>query len=721
MSYLSDFREKIAANDYTGFLKLWEEYCYSDEPDGEELKQILLDTKKSDLGHPFGQHVNRAISLAKTVKDLPLQHEILKLIFDIQTLNSEDLAETAFLYLKEKYGTDPLFEKKIHLIGLRNKENFQGALSHYDLLSHIAKGKFVYHTAGWGTGEILDLSMIREELTLEFENVIGQKHLSFANAMRTLIPLSDDHFLARRFGDPDLLQKQAEKNPIEILHLLLRDLGPKNAGEIKEELCDLVIPSAEWTKWWQNAKTKLKKDTLIQSPKNLQDPFILLKKEVSHEESLVKALEEKPDLTKMIHLVYSHLRDFPETTKNKDLQASLQSKLTELLAAPSLPMAQKLQLYFLLDDLSLDTDCEKQIQEILQTTSDVIPLLQEVDVLSYKKRALTIIRKIRKDWQEIFFSLFFSMTQNFLRDYLLSELLTIEPKEILHKKLEEILRNPRSYPQVFIWYFQKILEPETKLPFSDPKGLSRFLEGFFILLDYLENKPEYREITKKMAQLLTANRYKVIRQIMQNASVAEVKEFILLSTKCRLLSTHDIKIIQSLAEVIFPSLAEKNAAAILPFEQEKLWALQESYDRMRKHLEHISTTEMILNAKEIEEARSHGDLRENAEYKAALEKRARIQGEMKTLSDALQKTCILTSNDVTTDTVCVGTVVVCKNSKGEPVTFTILGPWEATPEKNILSSQSKLAKRMIDKKTGDSFQFQDETFVIQEIKSFFNK
>jgi transcription elongation GreA/GreB family factor len=130
---------------------------------------------------------------------------------------------------------------------------------------------------------------------------------------------------------------------------------------------------------------------------------------------------------------------------------------------------------------------------------------------------------------------------------------------------------------------------------------------------------------------------------------------------------------------------------------------------------------MVLNAKEIEEARSHGDLKENAEYKAALEKRARIQSEIKTLSDALQKASILTKNDVVTDKVGIGTIVTCQNSKGAFVTFTLLGSWEASPEKNILSSQSKLAKRMIDKKVGESFDFQEEKFTIREIESFFDK
>src|SRR5205085_3420258 len=98
----------------------------------------------------------------------------------------------------------------------------------------------------------------------EFENVTGIKHITFENAFKTLIPLSDSSFLARRFAHPDELEAEAKKDPVTILKLMLNDLGPLTAGQIKDELADLVIPEKDWTKWWQNARTRIKKDTMVQ-------------------------------------------------------------------------------------------------------------------------------------------------------------------------------------------------------------------------------------------------------------------------------------------------------------------------------------------------------------------------------------------------------------------------------------------------------------------------
>ena len=130
--------------------------------------------------------------------------------------------------------------------------------------------------------------------------------------------------------------------------------------------------------------------------------------------------------------------------------------------------------------------------------------------------------------------------------------------------------------------------------------------------------------------------------------------------------------------------------------------------------------ETVQNAKEIEVARSHGDLRENAEFKAALERRDRLQAELKLLSDQIAKARILTSEDVVADEAGVGTIVTCKDSKGNKTSYTLLGPWDANPDEQILSFQSKFAQAMKGKAVGQSFSFQGESFTITEIVNYFD-
>ena len=195
--------------------------------------------------------------------------------------------------VQQRYGSHPHYADILRISGLRGKENLQGVLSAFDLLAHINKGKFVFHAGGWGVGEVMELSFLRESILVEFENTPGQKSVTFAIAMKTLNPLTETHFLARRFGNPDLLEQEAKKDPAAVVKMLLTDLGPKTASEIKDEMCGLVIPEPEWTKWWQQARSRLKKDLSVETPSSLKEPFHLRGKTLSHEQEFLGLIEKK--------------------------------------------------------------------------------------------------------------------------------------------------------------------------------------------------------------------------------------------------------------------------------------------------------------------------------------------------------------------------------------------------------------------------------------------
>lgn len=721
MAYLKDFRERIQNNDYPGFLKIWEEYCYGDQPDGEEMIAVLESVRSSELAKPFGLHVERLLPLWRELTDQKMIHSVLRLIFDLETTSSETLAELGTEYLKTQYADDPLLHEKLRLVGLRSQDRFQSAIRNFELLTHFQKGNFVYHTAGWGTGEILEVSLVREEVSIEFEYVMGPQYLSFEKAFRTLVLLPKEHFYSRRFGNPDALEKEARENPGEIIKLLLKDLGPKTASEIKEELCDLVIPAEDWNRWWQTARTKIKKDTKIASPKELKDPFVLRTEDVPHEVSLHKALEKKPGVHATIQMVYNFIRDFPETLKNQEFRASLELRLKDVLAEEQVDESQRLQILFFLDDLNVATAAQ-EIQKLIAEAKMAADLVRSIQIMSFQKKTLIQARKIRKDWKELYLDLLFTVESNLLRDFLLTELDHPETKEELKKILNSLLIHPLSYPDVFVWYFQKIIQPKSTLPFANASGKNAFFEGILILLDHLEKKPQYRDLSKKILSLLTADRYKIVRDILQHSSEEEVKEYLLLATKCSILTDHDIKILHSLAEVAHPSLARLRQDREAPPKEESIfWTTQQGHLRTQQRIQQIATIETVQNAKEIETARAHGDLRENAEFKAALERRDRLQAELKFLSDQISNARILSAHDVTIDEVGIGCVVHCQGSNGEQIRYTLLGPWDADPEMHILSFQSKLAQSMKGKTIGETFEFQGETFKITDIQNYFDR
>jgi transcription elongation GreA/GreB family factor len=82
---------------------------------------------------------------------------------------------------------------------------------------------------------------------------------------------------------------------------------------------------------------------------------------------------------------------------------------------------------------------------------------------------------------------------------------------------------------------------------------------------------------------------------------------------------------------------------------------------------------------------------------------------------------VLTTDDIDTSKVSVGTVVLLKNKNGNSISYTLLGPMDSAIEKNILSFQSKLAQTMNGKRVGEKVNIQGEDWIVDKIKSFFDK
>ncbi len=719
MSYLEDIRIQVNQRNLSKFLQLWEEYCTSDQVDYEEFQQLLLLVKNSDFAIPFGTIVETAVPLWQQLTNPAESYQILKLLIDLQTTNSASLGELTFNALKERYSSDPQFSERIRLIGLRTRENFQGALSSYDLLAHMQNGKFVLHLGGWGTGEIMEISSVRQQITLEFEKASGRRHLAFENAFKTLVPLTDDHFLSRRFGHPDLLEKEAKEDPVGVIKLLLRDLGPKSAAEIKDELCELIIPENEWTKWWQGTRSKLKKDPMIEAPDGLKDPFRLRKTELSHRDRMHKVTHAKEDLDAFIRNAYNFLRDLPNTNENQEVRQAMKAQLADLLKDGSLSAPQELQIHLCLDLFFQNPATIQVIKEQILHLQDPQSIIAAIDIVALQKRLLGLIRELRADWIQIFLNTIPILSHSTLRDYLISELNKGEAKTALKNSLDQLLHHPESAPDYFLWYFQTILASKDEaLPFSSREEQCRLFESFLILMHKLENRPEQRLFVKKMYNYLIGKRYAVVRHIMDLASLSYVEEFLLLAAKCHSLEDHDKKIFRSLAAVVYPELGKEKNDVENEFDANVIWTTEEAYLRIQAQAHHISTSEMVDNALEIQDARALGDLRENSEFRFAKEKRARLTQWLKMLLEQLNRARVITKDDIHTEEVGIGSCVRLQDAKGNQFQYTILGPWDADPEKNILSFQSKLAQAMLGCRKGENFRFKDDEMTVVDIRSY---
>ena len=124
--------------------------------------------------------------------------------------------------------------------------------------------------------------------------------------------------------------------------------------------------------------------------------------------------------------------------------------------------------------------------------------------------------------------------------------------------------------------------------------------------------------------------------------------------------------------------------------------------RLKDELKLLQTVERLKISKEIEVARGHGDLRENAEYHAAKEKQSHIEGRILSLNDWIARAEVIEVAKLSGDKVVFGaTVKLLDVETDREVTYTLVGELEADIKRRLISVTSPLARGLIGKAVGD--------------------
>jgi transcription elongation factor GreA len=125
------------------------------------------------------------------------------------------------------------------------------------------------------------------------------------------------------------------------------------------------------------------------------------------------------------------------------------------------------------------------------------------------------------------------------------------------------------------------------------------------------------------------------------------------------------------------------------------------YEKLKDELERLKRIERPAIQKAIAEARSHGDLSENAEYHAAREKQAFIEGRITELESKVGSAEVI-DPPTQGDRVTFGSTVLLADADGKETRYQIVGSDEIDPGSGRISVLSPLARGMIGKRIGDT-------------------
>ncbi len=128
----------------------------------------------------------------------------------------------------------------------------------------------------------------------------------------------------------------------------------------------------------------------------------------------------------------------------------------------------------------------------------------------------------------------------------------------------------------------------------------------------------------------------------------------------------------------------------------------QGYEAVKEELHRLKTVERPKNVQEIEVARAHGDLSENAEYHAAKEAQGHIAGRIALLEDRLARAQVIDVAEIETDRVRFGlTVLLTDTESGEEVRYTIVGEDESDAANGLISVTSPVARALMHREVDD--------------------
>ena len=133
---------------------------------------------------------------------------------------------------------------------------------------------------------------------------------------------------------------------------------------------------------------------------------------------------------------------------------------------------------------------------------------------------------------------------------------------------------------------------------------------------------------------------------------------------------------------------------------------QEKFDEMVQELEQLKTVRRTEIAKNLEYARSLGDLSENAEYQEARDLQAATEERIKKLEELVKHATIQTDHKKMSEVGFGSKVTIKKEGSAEAHEYTIVGSEEADMRVKKLSHVSPLGAALMGKKKGDSFTFE---------------
>ncbi|MEY3001507.1 MAG: hypothetical protein RL648_1721, partial [Verrucomicrobiota bacterium] len=597
-------------------------------------------------------------------------------------------------------------------------------------LEAMQPGAYCVHRA-WGLGQIKQYDERENRLLIDFAEKAGEHAMDPSFCVDKLDILADDDLLVRSQTEPGTIEKLIKDQPTELVKDILKRAKDQKATALEiETILSRLMGSAKFKKWWTQAKKALVKDPMIAVPTKKTDPYVLREEQITAEEEVLdeffetKAPKKKINLaTKLIELSVQH----------KDIEQDLPRILTELAGSlaetKQLNPGERLHGIWVRNDLArfIEDDPERlepTSASIILDSNDLSALAEQIPSNRYERYLDLIKRTLPDQWERSVFEILKNSSGK-LTGEAINFLVKNELEEAIAKTFDRWLVEQNLKAPVLTWILKN---RQSKRYSSMLEGLMtpRLLGAIFFAIDYeaLQNASTRRiplaelvsDDKELISDLLSDANYETAHDLAQTLMLNQGFED--LSKKSIL--ARFIRLFPSIQAIVGgESGSDANTSSDLVVSE---W----SFAERKKEYELLVTEKIPKNKEDIAEARAHGDLKENSEYKMARQDQDVLLARKNELEMALNKARVTDFSEAKTDVVSIGSVVsLVEASTQQNVSYSILGAWDGQPEKNILSYQTPLARALLGKSKGEKVGVEidghEETWTVMDISRWVDR
>lgn len=621
---------------------------------------------------------------------------------------------------KEKFQEHSLLEYFLKYSGLlNNKKNVLHAIQNFETNIVFDKEHHVYHRT-WGVGYILDIN--RDSMTVDFDDKKSHD-MEVKMALKSLIPLNKDHFLVNKHKDFKQLKDLFENDIVSFFKLLIKSFnGSMTLSDIKNHLIPDFVGALTWSKWWTKTRTRILKDPQIAISSKKRDLIEYIETQLSASDMVIEQFQNIQLFSDKVSLALTSLKDIENLENSIDFMLN---SLKEGLA--SFEFTVRIQV-FLLFQIAEDTlpqhpthNNEKHTNKLIDdlkkmTVQEVDQIALSIKNIDIRKQFYIFIHLQHDEWGKLF-SLALCHTPVRLHRFLFQTLIDSKEFFAITHFFFLICKDFKTNAEVFIWLFKTFLSSSNwDVPNYDVQS---HLLTFFRLsrvIHLVEIKGS--RLKNSVKEILIGNLSDTLFKVVDQEQESSLRKVFALSHDISCLKAPEREILLERIININPSRFQEEELSTSKFisssklietleAEKKVITTIHAHEQMQQELAHLLKIEMPENSKEIGIAQEKGDLRENAEYKAAMEAQSQLQTRLKKLESQIKNIFLLTSNNVGTDEVGLGNKVRLKNIETDDIfVYSILDQWDADIDRGIISYKSPLGNCLLNAAIKDVVSFE---------------